>query len=242
MSRRNKVVGYLVGILALSGTASAADLNNYKSAPASPETVAPMFSWTGFYVGGFGGGYFGRSNSVNTAGTISTTVSPGGPTIGGFVGFNYQLSSFVLGAEAEGGWIGANASTNYVNPAIVANVSNYRVAYDWESRIRGRVGYAFDHFLPFIAGGVSFSNTRVTYVGLTFNSNGAPSIDKSETGWNLGGGVDWAIDNHWIVRAEYIHDEYGRWSFPFGNISNSFTNRRISTSADSVRAAVSYKF
>lgn len=241
MSRYIKMAACLAGILAFSGVASAADLNNYKAAPASPETVAPMFSWTGFYIGGFGGGYFGRSNSVNTAGTISTTVSPGGPTIGGFVGFNYQLSSFVLGAEAEGGWIGASANTNYVNPAN-NNVSNYRAAYDWESRVRARVGYAFDHFLPFIAGGVSFSNTKATYVGVSYNSNGNPSIDKSETGWNIGGGVDWAIDNHWILRAEYIHDEYGRWNFPFSNISNSFGNRRISTSADSVRAAISYKF
>lgn len=53
-----------VALIAITGSASAADFPSIKSAP-SP---APLMSWTGFYAGLNAGGMIGTTNSVSTNG------------------------------------------------------------------------------------------------------------------------------------------------------------------------------
>src|ERR1700730_17095662 len=88
-----------VAASAVAGSALAADL----LAPPSYPPPAPIFTWTGFYVGidgGFGGGvvdadtifvqppFPGFPGSVFTLHTSNRT---GGVIAGGQVGYNYQL-------------------------------------------------------------------------------------------------------------------------------------------------------
>ena len=60
------------------------------------------FSWTGAYVGIYGGGGWGRSD-------FSGPLAPGafdlsGAVAGGTLGYNYQMGQAVLGIEGDGGW------------------------------------------------------------------------------------------------------------------------------------------
>src|SRR5689334_19166501 len=94
-----------VALVALTGAASAADL------AARPYTKAPMMapvaqSWTGFYIfGGAGGGIWDADTHTNILGvpaTIDQRVGGDGwfGTVG--IGYDWQVSNWVVGAFADG--------------------------------------------------------------------------------------------------------------------------------------------
>ncbi|HLX17378.1 MAG TPA: outer membrane beta-barrel protein, partial [Bradyrhizobium sp.] len=117
-----------------SASVLAADLP-LKAAP----IIAPVYTWTGFYIGVHGGGgamndsntsSFGSSSQVptNFLGTSSVgneSIGSGGNNAfhgtgglaGGQLGYNYQITNVVFGIEGEGYWSGMKGtfdrSTNF---------------------------------------------------------------------------------------------------------------------------------
>src|SRR5215471_13790673 len=81
--------------LALAGIAAAADM----PAKAPPPAAPPVFNkWTGLYVGingGYGWGHSQQSTITNTA--TSGGYSQNGGLVGGTIGFNWQVTNWVLG-------------------------------------------------------------------------------------------------------------------------------------------------
>jgi opacity protein-like surface antigen len=96
-----------VSVLALTLTAAtAADLPARSARmPVKAPELAPVWSWTGFYVGINGGGVWHRAEADVVSGvgdTAATTVKASGGTFGGQIGANWQVQQFVLGIEADG--------------------------------------------------------------------------------------------------------------------------------------------
>jgi outer membrane immunogenic protein len=143
-NRAISIVSGATFILAASGSAFAADMA-VKAPPApSPE---PVFSWTGFYVGGNLGASFGRAqtnfsvapapvtvntgavgvfnssvtvNSSLTGFAGSDTVYPSGFMGGGQVGYNWQFSPLlVAGLEADFQGADEKESATPTNPFSV---------------------------------------------------------------------------------------------------------------------------
>ncbi|MGE3871095.1 MAG: outer membrane protein, partial [Pseudorhodoplanes sp.] len=133
--------------LATVGSASAADLA-YRGArpPVAAPIYSPFYNWTGFYVGINGGGGFGGST---WDGVGDFNVSGG--MIGVTAGYNYQINQFVLGAEADIDWSGMNGSNNGCFLGCETRNS-------WLGTFRGRLGYAFDRFMPYLTAGVALGN------------------------------------------------------------------------------------
>src|ERR1700739_3716052 len=82
----------LIGLVAFTGAAAAADLSrpapqNYYKAP----IAAPVYNWTGLYFGINGGGAFGSSSWDLTG---SRDISGG--VVGGTVGYNWQAGAAVF--------------------------------------------------------------------------------------------------------------------------------------------------
>lgn len=80
-------------------SASAADLRRPVYKAPSYLSPAPIYNWTGFYIGAHGG--YGWSNFSGDG-----TFGPGSATAKGFLGggqlgYNYQIGQFVIGAEAD---------------------------------------------------------------------------------------------------------------------------------------------
>src|ERR1700732_5256119 len=92
-----------LGVLAAVSPALAADLGAYTKAPA---VAAPIYDWTGVYIGAFGGGGFGNhnvSNAITTAGPANFTAnyaSQGGLG-GGEIGYNWQSGNIMFGVEGD---------------------------------------------------------------------------------------------------------------------------------------------
>ena len=248
-----KFCSYLLASIgvSLSTAALAADLPTRKEAPPPAPYVAP-FTWTGFYIGGFAGGSFG---SVDWSSPLFSggTVTSGGFDIGGLVGFNYQFGgAWVVGAEGEfGAFINGNGN---LNVSGVAAGNNFNLTDKFRDtgvgRLRGRVGYAVQpNTLLYIAGGWTFADTNELITGTCttcatpLNAPFTVSQNRWLNGWNIGGGVEYAFTSNWIVRGEYIFDEFTKYNFNYGYAPANFAdNRQIWLNVNTIRGAIEYKF
>src|SRR5579872_7263785 len=112
---KNITLGTITALLLGTTAAMAADLP-MKAAPPPVE----IYNWTGFYIGASAGGSFGFSDHVDRASGLSDTsgYNVKGGLIGGTLGYNWQVSNFVVGFEGDASWasevgsmpdVGANA-------------------------------------------------------------------------------------------------------------------------------------
>ena len=148
-----------LGLLA-AGAASAADLPSRKGPVVAPVYV-PAFTWTGFYVGANAGWGFGNMDSVGVSGFGDLDGFVGG----GQIGYNYQLGQIVLGLEADFQGADLKAGPSWAGLGIVGEGKT-----EWFGTVRGRVGYAFDRFLPYLTGGFAYGSVKTTLApGVTIN-------------------------------------------------------------------------
>jgi outer membrane immunogenic protein len=134
-----------------------------------------------------------------------------------YAGCNLQLASpFVVGVEADVGWPGfqdvATAPNLQLNglPVGAGGIAWTRT-WDRLASFRGRVGYSvLPNVLLFGTGGVA--QEHFIYSGTDAGGIATRSTSFSQTlnGLVVGGGVDWAFTNNWVVQLEYLH--YYRFS------------------------------
>jgi outer membrane immunogenic protein len=98
--------GSMAGAAALvGGTALAADLPTKKGPPLAPIPLVAPISWTGFYASLEGG--YAWDGTIVYIGPWNKGFGDTGVFGGANVGYNYQIGSFVIGAQA--GYDFANA-------------------------------------------------------------------------------------------------------------------------------------
>ncbi|RDJ25286.1 porin family protein [Bosea caraganae] len=216
-----------LGILA-AGAASAADLPSRKGPVAAPY-YPPAFTWTGFYIGANAGYAWGQVDS-SALGTLNSFDDPDGFVGGGQVGYNYQIGQWVLGVEAD--FQGADLKATASDPFFGLRASN---ELNWFGTVRGRVGYAFDRFLPYVTGGFAYGNVKNKISGPGFSV----SDDNTQYGWTLGGGLEYAFTNNLTVKAEYLYVDLDKESIvvPGGTFTGS-----VGTKFSVARVGLNYKF
>ena len=208
-----------LAVMTLLGSANAADLPRRQAMPTKAPMYAPAYNWTGFYIGINGGGGWGRSDySAPLTGSSNLT----GALAGGTVGYNHQMGQAVFGVEGDIDWSGLRGSTT------CAVATSCETRNDWLGTARGRVGYAFDRFLPYVTGGAAFGDVKTSVTGF-------PDTTTTRAGWTLGGGLEAAISGPWTAKVEYLHVDLGNAGTSVAGASASFT-------ADIVRGGVNYRF
>jgi outer membrane immunogenic protein len=216
------------GLMALSmaSPSLAADLSRpvYKA----PMYVAP-FSWTGFYVGINGGYGFGKSSWTNVGGT-SGDFDVKGPLVGGTLGYNLQTGAFVFGleADADASWIKGSTTSAPVGCGGAGCETRNR----YLATGRGRIGYAWDRFLPYITGGAAFGDIKAT------NPAGG-SVTKSKLGYVLGAGVEYAFLGPWSAKIEYNYVDLGKVTCGVGTC---IADTDVKFKANIIKAGVNYRF
>lgn len=192
------------------------------------------FSWTGAYVGAQAGYTWGDTYHL-LGGAQSASYDVDGWLAGAYVGYNYQFqNNLVVGIDADIAW--SNADGGVANQPLATNVLTTDIR--WNAAIRGRLGYAIDRFLPYVAGGVAFADTRAFYHYL--GADGA--IDGVRTGWTIGGGVEYAATDNLILRAEYRYSDFGSTTEqPF--LAAAFVDQqRFDLTTHDIRVGIAYKF
>jgi outer membrane immunogenic protein len=196
-----------------SASVLAADLPvKYRAAPIM---AAPVFSWTGCYVGVHAGGGAMRDSYTDANGT--------GGLAGGQVGCNYQDGNWVFGVEGEGYWSGIKST--YSNWPSFSNGEGYTLTAKNKSdfTIAARVGITFDRTLVYGKAGWAWGHFNFHESGVDcchFIGEGLPqtfpySFDKSGTlnGLLLGLGIEHALTQNWTVKMEYNFIRYGAQAF-----------------------------
>ena len=137
-------------VLALAASAHAADLPRSVPPVVKAPVLAPpsVYDWSGFYLGINGGYGWGQSSFDGATGTFGN-FNTAGWVAGGTAGYNLQYGHAVFGVEGGIDWSNINGSASCVGGFASCQVKN-----DWLGTARGRFGFAFDRFLPFVTGGL----------------------------------------------------------------------------------------
>ncbi|QQO24408.1 porin family protein [Bradyrhizobium diazoefficiens] len=229
-----KILFASVALLAMGAAAPAvgADLGSrsYYKAPA-PAYAAPIYNWTGFYIGGHVGGAFSSDNNFNG---LSTGNNGNGRFLGGVqVGADWQLNpSFVVGVEGQYSWL--SGSVGAVFPGGVAYTNDQRGL----GSITGRVGYTWGPGLLYVKGGYAYSdnNEKVTVAGVP---TGFIIDGDHRNGYTVGAGLEYMFAPNWSAKAEYQYYNFGDAHFIAGPLvgTGNFT-----TDDHTIKAGVNYRF
>jgi outer membrane immunogenic protein len=146
--------------------------------PAAP-APAPVYNWTGWYVGVNAGASMGNANTdfnvspvfINGVGPFtsghgfSDRSYPDGFIGGGQIGYNWQYSPLIvvgLEADIQGALERDNPNLTHSFSDISGLVSttvgtNYTTQIDWFGTVRGRLGYVWGNgeVLSYVTGGLA---------------------------------------------------------------------------------------
>ena len=145
---------------------------------------------------------------VNAVGAPTTGVlafgnrnSNDGFVGGGQIGYNYQFtpgSGVVVGIEADAQYVDfgrdrnrfafATAPGGGIAPGTLVFNPNGISGLDFFGTVRGRLGYAWDRTLVYATGGFAYGSGGGRDFGLPNSSR-----DEFQTGWTVGGGVEYAL-------------------------------------------------
>ncbi len=214
-------VGMLT-LAALMGSAAAADLSRrYEPVVTKAPIMAQVYNWTGFYIGVNGGGGWGRSDWTQTG-----NFDLSGGLVGGTAGYNWQTGPLVFGLEGDLDWSNINGST------FVGCVPGCKTSNNWLGTVRGRVGYAFDRILPYVTGGLAVGDMQADVAG-------ANVANSTNTGWTVGGGVEFAITNNWSAKAEYLYVDLGNFNC---GIACGVASDNVSFRSHIARGGINFRF
>jgi outer membrane immunogenic protein len=214
---------FVLSTLVAAQGAFAADLSVAPLYKAPPPQVAPVYNWTGFYIGANGGGGWGRSWWQSQ----STTINLSGAQVGGTAGYNLQLGNTVLGLEGDLDW------SNLKGTSGAALCPGCSMSDSWLSTVRGRAGYAFGGVLPYVTGGLALGDVRASAPGFA-------GASTTNAGWTVGGGIEIALPGNWTAKAEYLHVDLGK--FNCGASCGISPTGNVSMRDDVVRAGLNYHF
>ena len=194
-------------LVATSMTANAADVGA-RPAPNTPPPsayVPPVLNWTGFYVGGnIGGAWANRDVTDTFLGVNFNNENNNGVFIGGGqLGFNWQVSNFVLGLEWD---IDGVANNNNTGSVFIPAVGTIQVTSNnrWITTLAARLGVTNGSWLLYgKVGGGWVGNDDFTITNLTTSTSVTASNNNSNSGWLVGAGIEWAFLPNWSAKVEY---------------------------------------
>ena len=152
---------------------------------------------------------------------------------------NYQIGEFVFGIEGDGDWTnlhGNSGSTCGAISAVVTPPVSCQTQSQWLATIRGRVGYAFDRILLYGTAGAAFGKIQTgLYPPSTFDSS-------VETGWTVGGGLEYAFAQNWTAKVEYLFVDLPNGSCTTVGNCGGAAGSIVSFNENIFRAGLNFKF
>jgi outer membrane immunogenic protein len=232
--KKNILIGAIAVLILAPATALAADLP-VKAAP----VPAAIYDWTGFYIGVTAGGSVGASDHVDRGTGLSDAngYNITGGLGGGTIGYNWQISRFVIGFEGDGSWgseYGSNTDLGAVgNPAFLSFTKE-----TWVATARVRVGYAVDNLLFYGTGGYAAAGAEA---GIKDANSLAllASTTSTHSGWTAGGGLEWGFAPNWSAKFEMLYMQLNSTTF---NTLQGEGPRSVPLNDTIARVGINYRF
>ena len=222
ISRFTKLGTATLALLATSFAAEAADMP-VKGYYKAPRSVVSYYNWTGFYAGINGGYSWGNADWDLPA----ISMKPKGWMAGGTVGYNHQMGAWVFGIEGDFDWADVSGSA-------ACGAFSCQTKETWFATARGRVGYAFDRWLPYFTGGAAFARVKASSTNPLLTG-----ASDTMTGWTVGAGVEYAFLGNWTAKVEYLYADLGKFDC---NTGCGGVPDNVSFTQNIVRAGLNYKF
>jgi outer membrane immunogenic protein len=223
----------------MSAGAFAADLPARGPAIApAPVYVAPIFTWSGFYVGLNAGVGFGNNDNRG----LRAFAAPGAPgpvldavdfvnagfatarrdsdrtsfTGGAQIGYNWQFGAMVFGLEADINYMDRKrGGGNYTlvgtgrYAGYELDVNHGRGGSNWFGTIRPRLGVAFDRTMIYATGGLAYGGSRGDGATVTlFDTAPPPAVEVARWAGNRRSGSNWG----WTIGGGVEHAFGNNWS------------------------------
>jgi outer membrane immunogenic protein len=216
----------------------------------APPRPVPVWSWTGFYVGGNVGGGWAQSDWFQDgsnaglgfpAGLQDASFRPTGLMGGGQTGFDYQTGWAVFGIQADADLAGLRgtqqncfAEAGFPQGCVTTIKSM--------GTVTGRVGAAFDRALLYVLGGYAWEHAGFENPAPMFSSNAF--ANETRTGWTLGAGLEYALIGNWSAFLQYNYMGFGTRDLLFVGSPPSAGNftENIRESINVVKVGINYRF
>lgn len=180
-----------------------------------------------------------RGHSFNT----------GKPIGGAYAGYNWQIKpNLLLGIEGDFAWLSREGEYHYqMNDLDIDEPRSFKyyhtnVKQSWAGAVRARVGIPMGRLLPYVAAGISFTELKYSMVNELYYSQSSNYYDsyrenRALQGGTVGAGIDYAINDHIVLRTEYRYTDYGSESFSLDDYK-----RELKLKTHDIRLGVAYKF
>ncbi len=200
---------FLLGGTALfllgAGAGIAADLP--VRAPIYYKAPAPVFDWTGFYVGAFAGVGVQQSRGQDPTGAVAGKLDyTGSGVVGGVaLGYNWQFGpNWVAGVEGDIAYFGLSHQVTDWNDFFQYNSKTSGLA-----TARARLGYSGGGpTLSYVTGGGAWVRVEDSLSNLA----GTTVVTSSKTrgGYAVGTGVETMLGGNWTAKAESLYVNVGK--------------------------------
>lgn len=176
--------------------------------------------WNGLYLGGQLGGAWARQswhyNNYNYFNTIQTELlgtnfnfNAQNVIGGGYLGWNYQATTaWLLGVE--GSFSGSRLNREIDSPFFATD--RYTSSMNEMGAIKGRVGYSYAQWLPYVTGGWASGNTSLTLASAPYGVLGTTT--PWNNGWIAGAGIEYRATSKLALGLSYDY-----WSIALNNQS-----------------------
>ena len=218
----------IAAIALIGAPAFAADM-----AVKAPPPPAPVYSWTGCYIGGNVGYGWGRNQVTDflTLPGFNVGSDTGtGVVGGGQIGCDYQAANWVFGVQGmfDGSGVTGSLVPNGANSAFnpLGFTSNERLGFknEWFATLTARIGYVVQpQTLLYLKGGAAWAHNAYSDNDPTIPVFGNGSANPS--GWTIGGGLEYAFLPNWSLFVEYNFIDFGSRNVTIVyNPADGFTN------------------
>jgi len=206
------------------------------SAPATADP-APIFNWTGFYAGVHGGYAWGENKFTDNVSGLSGKFDPVGGFGGLQIGYNSQFAPhWLIGGEFDLSFGDLSDKFSVSPAALTFNSGTNKV--DLFGTARTRFGYVHDRSLLYVTGCVAWMHEKVNLNHVTLGGPANTMANQYSVGWVIGGGWEYAIDNRWSAKLEYLYASFDK---TIDSTSLSGT-RTFDPNLSTVRVGLNYRF
>ena len=151
-----------------------------------------------------------------------------------YLGYNWQVGNWVVGAEGDVAYGQGNNSIKGIpgaeNPVQLGSPGNDTVTIkdSWDASVRARGGFLITpNMLLYATAGASWIHLEASAfcgsvspigwcrgpAGPTSNVGTTSTVSTTRIGWTAGGGIEAMLWSNWLARIEYRYSDYGTFGY-----------------------------
>ena len=148
------------------------------------------------------------------------------------IGALYQMGKWVIGAEGRIDWAGHDAAAcNEPSKGCVSSTTN------WYGAGIAKLGFARERTLVYASLGIAVASADTRAINLFAEAPHGFTASQTMYGLAYGGGLSYALNNHWILTADYLRYDFSNQA---DNVAGLAVDHKLTTTIDTVTARLSY--